>query len=282
MVKENLSHHQLDNRFVSPAKINLFFRVLSKRPDGYHEIATKMQAISLFDELLIDKSDRDSFSCSDSSLPLDETNLVCKAVALFRSMTRERSSFSIHLQKNIPTQAGLGGGSSNAATTLFALNSLSGSPLTTAELQAASAQLGADVPFFFSSGTAYCTGIGEKVENLPFQSGECQIIKPKWGVSTHGVYTHARPDGCSCELPLQLLLKEELVNDLELPVFSMYPKLETLKKRLIEEGFSPLVLTGSGSSFVCYGTKTGMLGEEIEVFRAKHIQRKSDTWYSSL
>ena len=108
-------------RYFSPAKINLFFRVLSKRLDGYHDIASVMQAIDLGDVLTFTNHPRDQMTCSDPTLPCDETNLVMKALKRFREYY-SLSSVHIHLEKHVPMQSGLGGGSSNAATVLWALN----------------------------------------------------------------------------------------------------------------------------------------------------------------
>lgn len=138
----------------SPAKINLFLRVLGKRSDGYHEIASLFQAINLGDNLTFTLSEQDHLTCSDPHLPCDHTNLVIKAVHLFRKKTNLDTPVTIHLEKEIPSQAGLGGGSSNAATTLWALNALHNYPYTIGQLQIWSAEIGSDIPFFFLSGNS--------------------------------------------------------------------------------------------------------------------------------
>lgn len=150
----------------SPAKINLFFRVLKKRDDGYHEIASLYQAIDLGDTLNITLNECDELSCSDPSLQTDESNLVLKAAALFRKKTALALYIKVHLHKQIPIQAGLGGGSSNAATTLWALNKLANCPASFQDLALWSCELGSDVAFFFSKGAAYCTGRGELFSSL--------------------------------------------------------------------------------------------------------------------
>lgn len=109
-------------RLFSPAKINLFLHIVSKRSDGYHELSSLFQTITLGDRLTIELSDKDQLSCSDPQLPIDSTNLVLKATALFRKKTGLNPFFKIHLDKKIPIQAGLGGGSSNAATALWGCN----------------------------------------------------------------------------------------------------------------------------------------------------------------
>lgn len=130
----------------SPAKINTILKVLGKRQDGYHEIFSIMQAVSFFDTITIKLAAKDTFTCSDATLRMDGANLVVKAVELFRKTTNIDQPLSIHLEKRIPQGAGLGGGSSNAATTLFGLDELFKTQL---DLLSLGACLGSDVPFFF-------------------------------------------------------------------------------------------------------------------------------------
>jgi 4-diphosphocytidyl-2-C-methyl-D-erythritol kinase len=136
-------------RFFSPAKLNLFFRVLYKREDQYHEIASLFQAVSLGDFLSIEMSEEDVLSCNDLSLLCDRSNLIMKALDLFRKKTGIKIAVKVHLEKNIPLQSGLGGGSSNAATTLWGLNELCGRPASLRQLQNWSSEIGSDIPFFF-------------------------------------------------------------------------------------------------------------------------------------
>ena len=135
--------------FFSPAKINLFFRVLSKRSDGYHNIASLYQTINFGDDLFVNKTaGQDLFTTSDRTLPLGKGNLVVRAIQLFRE-SYPLPSVHIHLKKRIPKEAGLGGGSSNAATTLWALNQISGSLAGLDDLIRMGSEIGSDVPFFF-------------------------------------------------------------------------------------------------------------------------------------
>ena len=150
-------------KFLSPAKLNLFLRVLRKRSDGYHELASLFQAIDLVDALHVREVSEDRFSCSDPAL-LGPSNLVLRALKLFREKTGLQFPVEMHLEKRIPMQSGLGGGSSNAATALFALNVLAGRVATEEQLCAWSQEIGSDVPFFFSLGTAYCTGRGKSTQ----------------------------------------------------------------------------------------------------------------------
>ncbi len=173
----------------SPAKINLTFQVLGQRDDGYHEISSRYQAISLGDTLEVCLADRSSLTCSGLQISLEQ-NLIIKAFNLFKAKTGWQGSVAFRLEKRIPLQSGLGGGSSNAATVLWALNALSGCCVAESDLALWSTALGSDVPFFFSSGSAYCSGRGEQVvdEKNPYLSGTFWIAKPKEGLSTAAVY----------------------------------------------------------------------------------------------
>jgi 4-diphosphocytidyl-2-C-methyl-D-erythritol kinase len=243
----------------SPAKINLFLRILGKRPDGYHEIASLFQAIDLGDTLTFTFSKEDKLTCSDPTLPCGGSNLVMKAVDLFRRKTQLPFYIDIHLEKRIPTQAGLGGGSSNAATTLWALNALHNFPVTEQELQTWSADIGSDIPFFFSLGTAYCTGRGERVRNLsPPTLPPLSIFKPKEGISTPEVYKALQLGECLSVDPEKLLEGfyagcPSYHNDLEKPAFHLCPLLVPLKKCLLDEGHRTLFMTGSGTALVSVG-----------------------------
>ena len=171
--------------FFSPSKLNLFFLIIDKRPDGYHQISSLLQAIDLGDTLHIDLAADDEMRCSDARLPTDRRNLVIKARDLFRAKLaekREKSDFCAHifLDKKVPMEAGLGGGSSNAATTLWALNHLLKSPFTDDELAQMGSEIGSDIPFFFSSGSALCSGRGEIVRPPGFivPKEQVTIVKP--------------------------------------------------------------------------------------------------------
>lgn len=255
--------------FFSPAKLNLSFRVLRKREDGYHDISSLFQAISLGDTLSISIDANDSFTCSNSELPLDSSNLVIKALHLFRKKTALNFSVRIHLEKNIPMEAGLGGGSSNAATTLWGLNKLLGNPVSEKELAVWGSELGSDVPFFFSTGTAMCRGRGEIVESTtlvePFSA---YLAKPPYGLSTPKVYGAINYD--------ELTAKELYQNDLEKPAFRLRPELKHFKQNLMNLGFSKVCMTGSGTSFFCLGSPSSSSIPLIKIFG---INRPQNAWY---
>lgn len=270
---------------LSPAKINLFLRIIRRRPDGYHELASLFQAIDLFDLMHFEIADRDVLTCSDASLPTDKSNLVSKAVHLFRSKTGINHSFAIHLQKNIPQQAGLGGGSSNAATTLWALNFLCGKLASENELAKWGAEIGSDVSFFLSQGTAYCTGRGEVLHPLAaLQSPSLWIVKPPEGLSTPQVYGNLNISQLPERDPIEALDSflygtPVYFNDLEQPAFEVLPKLATLKERLLNFGFSHVLMSGSGSSFFCVGDADLSNLSGFLTFKSRFINRKPAHWY---
>jgi len=176
-------------RLAAPAKINLFLEVLGKRDDGYHELVTCMVPLALADELTFSAASQLTMSCDDVTLPLDEHNLVMKAAKALQHQTRSTLGAAIHLNKRIPSPAGLGGGSSDAATTLRGLNQLWQTQLSEPELMNLAATIGSDVPFFLAQSAAWCRGRGEKV--TPFRMEDTLhllIVCPKQGLSTSAVY----------------------------------------------------------------------------------------------
>jgi len=194
-------------RAEAPAKINLFFEILGKRDDGYHEVETLVAPIDLCDRLEFYLAPRDDSPfarfalevCDDrgapiADVPTDSRNLVARAVELFareceRSGARVRNSLRrVKLTKRIPTRAGLGGGSSDAATTLVALNALLDAPLAAADLFRLAARLGSDVPLFLVGGGAVCRGRGELVEPYDVPELHLALVKPVEGVATAAAY----------------------------------------------------------------------------------------------
>ena len=176
----------------APAKINLFLEVDGKRPDGYHDITSVMQTVSLSDLLTFEKTDGNeiSLSCTDPRLSCGKDNLIVRAVEAFFALTGERFGLKITLDKKIPMQAGMGGGSADAAATLLALSSLSDRKPTETELLSLAASLGADVPFCLTQGARLCTGIGEKMVPVPAMP-DCFLvaaIKAGDAVSTAEAY----------------------------------------------------------------------------------------------
>jgi 4-diphosphocytidyl-2-C-methyl-D-erythritol kinase len=266
--------------FSSPAKINLFFRVIRKRSDGYHEIASLFQAIDLCDTIYFSEDERDSLTCSDPALPCDGTNLVMKALHQFRSRFALPFGVEIHLEKRIPCQAGFGGGSGNAATTLWALNQMAGRPAALKQLMEIAAQIGSDVPFFFSSGTAYCTGRGEILEpfNLP-RTVTGWLAKPPFGLSTPLVYQETRIEELPFRDPRRSLAEYPLFyNDLEPAAIRLEPRLQHFRNQLEQQGFDSVTMTGSGTAFFCIGGNPDK--QILPPFRS--FQRAENSWYPLL
>lgn len=273
----------------SPAKINLFLKIIRKRSDGYHELSSLFQTIDLGDTLTFELSSKDSLTCTDPLIPTNETNLVLKATQLFRNKTGFSTNFKIHLLKQIPIQAGLGGGSSNAASTLWACNNLTGNKISIADLQQWSAEIGSDIPFFFSEGTAYCTGRGEHVQNLsPLTKQHCWIIKPKVGLSTPEVYSRFRLKSDSnlnvaSNADIKRFFNESpyYINDLEQPAFEAKPELEEIKNNLLKCGFKTVLLSGSGSAFFCLGEGTPSISNDFTSFSTHFLNRSPIHWYEN-
>lgn len=278
----------------SPAKINLFLRVVSKREDGYHNLSSVFQTLNLGDTLTFSLSREDQLSAtsflttfpSTGELPLDSSNLISKAVALFKRNTGFTEGFNIHLEKRIPMQAGLGGGSSNAATALWACNELAQTQIPVKILQQWGAELGSDVPFFFSQGTAYCTSRGEKVHPLPaLREQQIWVVKPPEGLSTPEVYQRLQVKTTAkkiLERDLDNFLSGilPLFNDLEAPAFEAKPSLYDLKLQLLQGGFESVLMSGSGTAFFCLGE--GKFPKELKgtIYSTKTVNRPLSNWYA--
>ncbi|MEY2598641.1 MAG: 4-(cytidine 5-diphospho)-2-C-methyl-D-erythritol kinase [Verrucomicrobiota bacterium] len=241
-------------RCLAPAKINLSLRILGRREDGFHDLESLMVPVSVFDVLEILPTDGGglSFSCSDASLPTGEENLVVRAVNHFCSSVGIVPNLQVFLEKHIPHGAGLGGGSSDAASVFLALNTLFGTELPRETLAAMGAELGSDIPFFIYQSAAWIRGRGERVEPI---SGLCSVplllVKPGFGVPTPWAYKRWKD---SVEIPgvpyaEQRLACGALVNDLERPVFEKYLFLADLKAWLLEQPeVDGALMSGSGST----------------------------------
>ncbi len=246
---------------LAPAKINLYLEILGKRPDGYHEIATLMLAVELFDELDLDldESGRLSLRCDELGLSTGPDNLVLRAARLLKDRARCPHGAKIHLTKRIPWAAGLGGGSSDAAGTLAGLNELWQLNLAAAELASIGSEIGSDVPFFFHTPAAWCTGRGEKV--TPVKVGrafDLVLIKPPIGLATADVYKHCgwnqstiQNSGADIIAALAAgdveRVGKGLHNQLQSAAFGLAPSVAELHRRLQNTGAAGCLLSGSGS-----------------------------------
>jgi 4-diphosphocytidyl-2-C-methyl-D-erythritol kinase len=268
----------------SPAKLNLFLRIIRRRPDGYHELASLFQTIDLCDNLSLSLAETDTLTCNTPEIPTDASNLVLKASDLFRKKTGLKVGLKAHLDKKIPHQAGLGGGSSNAATTLWGLNQLCRNPATPAQLMAWAAEIGSDVAFFLSQGTAYCTGRGEVIDPLPPLKPETVwVVKPSEGLSTPDVYRRYDPVSVEQRDPESCLKSfhtpsPTYFNDLETPAFLLKPSLQILKEKL-QQGFHTVLMSGSGTAFFCIGEGSPLHIEGITSYKVNFMTRQKDGWY---
>ena len=239
------------------AKINLHLRVLGKRGDGFHEIFTVFQTISLADELTFESSGKLELQCEDPSVPAGDTNLIIRAA---RELSSDRGA-RITLRKRIPMGGGLGGGSSNAATALIGLNRLWGLERSVKELDLVGAGLGSDVPFFLSGGTAIGSGRGTEIESVEdFGASNLVVVTPDVHVSTGEAYTGIQAENltiaeanrilrvCRSEAESPDFLRSALVNDFEPTVFARFPEIGRAKKTLLELGADRVLMSGSGAS----------------------------------
>jgi 4-diphosphocytidyl-2-C-methyl-D-erythritol kinase len=248
--------------FSAPAKTNLSLRVVRRRDDGFHEIETLMVRLSLADTLhfSLRESGGLTFSCSDSTIPSGPENLVVRAVDEFVRHTGVPVAVDIHLEKKIPHGAGLGGGSSDAATTLIALNELYSTGLSKSILAELASRIGSDIPFFIHESAAWCRGRGEIVEPVAFaEKLPLFLIKPAFGVPTPWAYKQWRD---SLEIPgipygPQEFAWGTMVNDLERPVFEKYIQLAEMKRWLLAQTeVAGALMSGSGSTMLAL-LKTG-------------------------
>jgi 4-diphosphocytidyl-2-C-methyl-D-erythritol kinase len=238
----------------APAKINLSLRILSRRDDGFHEIESFITPISLCDEITIDekKGQGIDFRCDDPSVPQGEENLVIRAANTFFRTMKLKPSVSIELKKKIPHGAGLGGGSSDAASTLLALNQLFKTNLPREALAQLAAEIGSDIPFFVFESAALCRGRGELVTPQKLKDSlSILLLKSEFGVSTAWAYQRWKD---SREIPIVNYAAQEFhghrfINDLERPVFEKFVFLAQMKTWLREQPeVGATLMSGSGST----------------------------------
>ncbi|HEY2625772.1 MAG TPA: 4-(cytidine 5'-diphospho)-2-C-methyl-D-erythritol kinase [Candidatus Udaeobacter sp.] len=260
----------------APAKINPSLKILSQRKDGFHEIETVIAPVSLHDEIKIGKIDvgkQIKFRCGDPSVPRGEDNFVVRAANRFFAATKLTQAVSIDLKKKIPHGAGLGGGSSDAAATLLALNHLFETNLTRDELAKLGSEIGSDVPFFIFESAAICRGRGELVTpmELPEQLS-ILLLKPDFVVATAWAYSHWHD---SREIPgitysAQEFARQTFVNDLERPVFEKFVFLAQLKMWLLKQPeVGAALMSGSGSTIFAVLRDSGKANELAKRAKAK-------------
>jgi len=258
---------------ISPAKINLFLCITGKRPNGYHDIHSLMCGIALHDVLTLDfQASRVGVSCSHPDVPEDDTNIACRAAAGFFQAWGRPGGLGIMIEKNIPVAAGLGGGSSNAATVLTALNAHYGFPFSDGELANLAVNLGADVPFFLHCRPAVATGVGEKLSFFgKIQPYPIVLIYPKLRVRTADVYNGLNLGLTNCEQKLNSLPLNDgfdpihhLCNDLETVTISWFPEISEIKNTLTHLGAMGSLMSGSGP------TVFGIFSDAVQARKKSH------------
>ena len=242
------------------AKINWTLRIFGRRPDGYHEVATILQSISLCDELTFElREDQEiSLTCDDPTITTDDSNLVIRAAKALQENDR---GVNISLSKRIPAKGGLGGGSSNAAVTLLALNQLWKRELQDTDLLRIAATLGADVPFFLMGGSAEGRGTGTDLSPVAnFEQKQLIIITPNATVSTADAYASLNRGSLTTSESASILSSSfarpvtgdsgqwSLHNDFEVAIFEIEPEIRRAKMALLDAGARGALLAGSGSS----------------------------------
>jgi 4-diphosphocytidyl-2-C-methyl-D-erythritol kinase len=251
----------------SYAKINWSLRILGKRPDGYHEVETILQTVSLQDTLHFEpaRSGEISLVSSVPGIPTDDSNLIVRAAIALQARKNISKGVRIHLEKRIPARAGLGGASSNAAIALLGLAQLWDIEVSGPELDEIGSELGADVPFFFRGGCAVAPGTGTSVSLLPdSKQQQLLVITPGAEVSTAAAYAAfdsatLTTKGTESILSIsraaafsgdfyQRLERDHLHNDFEKVIFDIEPEIERASRSLAEAGATGVLLAGSGSS----------------------------------
>lgn len=263
----------------APAKINPCLHVLGKRVDGYHELAMLMQPVSLYDDISISCEPGTGVTvvCPGLEMPAGAENITALAARAILQEAGVDFSVSIKIEKNIPTAAGLGGGSSDAATVLIGLNELLDLGFSREDLMRIGLALGADVPFFVFGGSAWATGIGEKLEKVDSMPDLWYVlINPGVAVSTAWVYGNLRltSPGDAAKLRKFPKTTQEFVcllhNDLEQVTVGQYPVVGEIKQRLAESGAAGSLMSGSGPTV--FGVFTS---EETARNAARQLENES-------
>ena len=249
-------------RLKAYAKINLFLEILGKRDDGFHELVTVMQEVDIFDDLTFEEIGEDCISivCSDSTIPVNNDNLIWKAADLFRNRCKIRNGVRIHLEKRIPVGAGLGGGSSDAAATFKGLNMLWQTGRDDIELMDMAGEIGSDIPFFIKGNTAVCKGRGEVVTPVSINDEYVYVIVyPNLKINTSSIYKNLKL-GLTKEMKdVNFFLNQLNGNDLAVigkalfnrlgqTIYGLHPDLLKLKNILEGFNFCGVQVSGSGSA----------------------------------
>lgn len=251
-------------RLTVPAKVNLYLEVGARRGDGFHDLRTLFHTVGLYDTLELATADRLAFRSTGLPVPRGRRNLVLRAAERLAAETGCRKGAAIRLTKRIPTGAGLGGGSADAAATLIGLTRLWNLRIPHISLLRIASALGSDVPFFLHGGAAIGSGRGEKLRPIPSRlDGAAVILKPGFGMPTSAAYAaldRTAQDRAACRATTLRSVERAVRrgdldllhthNDFEQPVFRLHPSLRLLRARMLVNGGHPVVLAGSGSALV--------------------------------
>lgn len=242
------------------AKINLFLDICGKYENGYHELKTIMQEIELHDEIIVElNKNEDVITCTDKSIPIDKKNICYKVLDIIRKRYNLESYVSIHIIKNIPSEAGMAGGSSDAATVIKLLDKLWNLEMSESQMNCIGKEIGADVPFCLKGGTCLCEGIGEKITRLvPFTWDNIVIVKPDFSICTKTAYNNVLKSDynlCTDSKIIDLIQNKKYVevcnnlhNTLEVISQRIFPEVNIIKEELCEYGAINSLMTGSGSA----------------------------------
>ena len=276
------------NAFTLPAfaKINWLLRVLGRRDDGFHEICTAFQTVSLCDKLTFSANDRLILTCDEKKIPTDESNLVMRAANALRLKFGVEKGASIHLEKKIPAPGGLGGGSSDAAVALIGLARLWKLNISFDELTEIGARLGSDVPYFFYGGTALGAGSGTEIQPVDeIEEKFMLVVAPPVDVPTKSAFaglnapalTNQAPESilklCRSEAEKLNLRHSVLENDFEPSVFQIEPEISRVKEKLLELGAVQARMSGSGASVFAVFDK-----EETRQATLKALREEEKNW----
>lgn len=267
---------------LSPAKINFFLAITGRRSDGYHELLSLFCPVTLYDTITLTFGETDiRVSCNHPDVPDNEGNIAYRAATLFVERLGKTDGVAIRIDKQIPVAAGLGGGSSNAATVLMALNEYYHHPFSQTEISEMGLKLGADVPFFIFGKPALARGIGEKLEAVErLISYKILIIFPGFGVSTAYIYKNLNLRLTNCEKKLKHSCFKNsdidaascLCNDLETAAEVLYPEISDVKHALLAQGAKAALMSGSGSSVF------GLFADTLQAENAFRVLSAHPRW----
>ncbi|MCD6581089.1 MAG: 4-(cytidine 5'-diphospho)-2-C-methyl-D-erythritol kinase [Desulfuromusa sp.] len=269
----------LKRSFKAPAKINLCLHVLGRRENGYHEVAMALQRVDLCDDIHIQLGGAPGIRvvCMGVELLPGEENITARAARLFLEKTTIDTGIDIEIKKYIPVAAGLGGGSSDAATVLLGLNEMLGRKLDREQLSVLGGGLGADVPFFIFQQPAWATGIGTMLESLPVLPEVAYLlINPGIAVSTAAVYRSLQltKGGELANLPrFSVVTRDDLCaalhNDLESVTLKQFPLIAEIKQKLLDQGALGALMSGSGATVFGVYTDFNMASRAAEILTAE-------------